>query len=75
MIFRSVVGNSGIVAQTTVASEEARRLVPRGGYGVWKKRNAITACIVHRTPDIFALSLHPPKNVFVPAADARNGGS
>jgi len=27
MIFRPVVGNSGIVAQTTVASEEARRSV------------------------------------------------
>jgi hypothetical protein len=75
MIFRSVAGNSGIVAQTTVASEEARRLILRGGCGVWKKRNAITACIVHRMPDIFALSLHPPKYMFVPAADARNGGS
>ena len=75
MIFRSVVDNSWIVAQTTVASEEARRLVSRGGYGVWKKRNAITACIAHRAPDIFALSLRSPKTVFVPAADARNGGS
>jgi hypothetical protein len=73
MIFRSVVGNGGIAAQTTVASEEARRLVLPGGYGVWKKRNAITACIVHRTPDIVALSLHPPKNMIVPSADARNG--
>jgi hypothetical protein len=74
MIFRPVDGNSGIVAQTTVASEEARRLVSRGGYGVWKKRKAITACIAHRAPDISALSLHPPKKVFVAAADARNGG-
>jgi hypothetical protein len=75
MIFRWVVGNGGIAAQTTVASEEARWLVPLGEYGLWKKRNGITACIVHRTPDIFALSLYSPTNGIVPAADVRNGGS
>jgi hypothetical protein len=58
-----------------VASEEARRLVLLGEYGLWKKRNWITACIVDRTPDIFALSLYSPTNVIVPAADVRNGGS
>jgi hypothetical protein len=75
MIFRSAGGYGGIAAQTTAASEEAQGLALPGEHGLWKKRNGITACIVHRTPDIFALSLYSPTDVIMPAADVRNGGS
>ena len=55
------------------ASEEARRLVLRGGCGVRKKRSAIIACIATGTFNKLAKSSHLSKNVNTPAVDERNG--
>jgi hypothetical protein len=63
----------GLLRDTPVASEEAWRLILSGGYGVGKKRSAIIACMVRRTPDTFARSLQMPKNMIEPAVDERNG--
>jgi hypothetical protein len=63
----------GLLRDTPAASEEAWRLIHPGGCGVWKKRSAIIACIMRRTPDALARSLQLPKKMIEPAVDERNG--
>lgn len=56
-----------------VASEEARRLVLPGGWGVPKKRSVIFTCIATGAFNTPAISSHLTKNMNAPAVDKRNG--